>query len=102
MKTTQRIIKILAVTMSMSIVMPALAEAPVYDADAMSQDQDFVLPPDQTQYLPPPPPPDSGASFVPMQAQSTVTVAQSQEQAAPLLNLEQRMQRMEQQINNMQ
>ena len=90
--------------MCISIAAPAFAEAPVYDADAMPQDQSYGPPPDQAQYQPAVPPlgqEEGGGGFVPMQPQSSVTVSSPALAEAPApassLSLEQRLQRLEQQ-----
>lgn len=91
-----------------NIAAPAFAEAPVYDADSMPQDQDYAPPPDQAQYMPQSQPQlqgqEGGGGFVPMQVQPSVTVSSPapSQPATSTLSVEQRVQRMEQQLNNMQ
>lgn len=87
MKKSATFIKVIGVAISLVIVAPVFAEsAPVYDVDAMPQQ--FETSASDQQDLPPPPPPgQEGGAFAPVLSKGTV---------------EQRMQRMEQQINNMQ
>lgn len=94
-----RVVKIIGIAVCISSAMPIFAEsAPVYDADAIQQNPDDYGT-DQAQYLPPPPPPgQEGGGFVPMQQQPMVAAAPS----SPPLNMEQRVMRVEQQVNNMQ
>src|SRR5262249_11256952 len=111
MQKLSHIIKITVISMCISIALPVFAEsAPVYDADNnMQQSMDDAT--DQSQYLPPPPAPEqqeAGSAFVPAQptapAQPIVTVEQQAPvpPPAPTMSMEQRMQRMEQQMINMQ
>src|SRR5438105_4020358 len=83
-----RILKIVVLAACIGIVTPLFAEsAPVFDADALQAEDD------QTQDLPPPPPPESG--FMP---------ANQVEMGQPTMRLstDQRMQRLEQQLSNLQ
>lgn len=98
MHLTLRIVAIMGAAVLISIAAPVFAEsAPVFDADAMQQQFDGDV--DQNQDLPP----SSSASnrdetFVPVQQSSaspTVAAVQS-------TNVEQRLQRLEQQIDNLQ
>src|SRR5579872_3994545 len=101
MQTLQKTIGWLGMAMCLGIAMPVFAEsAPVYDADSMQQQVDNSSS-DQAQDLPPPPPPEQDSGYVPQQQASA---AQAQAPAAPTipLSMEQRMHRVEQQINNMQ
>lgn len=85
--------------MCIGIAAPAFAEsAPVYDADAMQQDSSYDVASDQSADLPPPPPPgqEGGNAFIPVQP--TISSVPS----GPPLSMEQRVQRVEQQVNNMQ
>lgn len=98
-----RVVKILSIAVCIGTAMPVFAEsAPVYDVDAIQQ-QNPDDGSDQAQYLPPPPPPgqDGGGGFVPMQQQPIAAAAPSESSSLPL-NMEQRVMRVEQQINNMQ
>jgi len=91
--------------MLLSIAAPVFAEsAPVFDADAMQQ-QDDGYSGDQGQSDVPPPPPPSSASnsansdsgFVPSQS-----MAQSSPPSTTSMSMEQRLRRIEQQVGNMQ
>lgn len=89
-------ITIFSIAMSTGIAMPVFAEsAPVYDADSMQQQFDNAG--DQGQDLPPPPPPNQEGTFVPVSQQQQVSGTPT----APM-SMEQRMKRVEQQINNIQ
>src|SRR5207253_10223541 len=99
MHTFSRLIKMAGVTMLISMVTPVFAESvPVYDADAM-QDDSVVATADQPQNLPPPPAPsqEAGSAFIPVQP--TISSAQ---QPTLSMSVDQRIQRLEQQLNNMQ
>lgn len=99
MQTLTNAFKLMTMTLCLAMVMPAFAEsAPVYDADSMQQD---MPPPDDgvsEQYLPPPPMQgqESAGTFVPVQP--------GMDSSPPVssLSMEQRVQRVEQQVNNMQ
>lgn len=96
MLTVSEKFKMVAVAMSIFIATPVFAEsAPVYDADSMPDNSGLS---DQAQYLPPPPGPqqETSSAFIPVQP----TVSSIPQQAQ--LNIDQRIQRVEQQINNMQ
>lgn len=104
MTKINRVIQLIGIAASLSVAMPVFAEsAPVYDVDSMQQDQ-FDGSPERGQYLPPPPPPaqeETGAAYVPGgSAQPVVQVQPS----APVVHMsaDQRLQRMEQQLRNMQ
>lgn len=102
MRTFSNISKILSIAMCMSIAMPVFAEsAPVYDADTMQQQFENSL--DQAQDLPSPPPPGQEGAYVPSQPdqQAPNIVVNNSSSLAPL-SMEQRVKRVEQQINNMQ
>ncbi|VVC75303.1 Outer membrane protein assembly factor BamD [Aquicella siphonis] len=84
----------MGMALCLSFAVPVFAEsAPVYDADTIQQEMPDEGVPDQ--YLPPPPPPgqESAGTFVPMGPA---------QQPASSLSMEQRVQRIEQQVNNMQ
>lgn len=105
MNNIQRLAMVLMVTMSAGIVTPLFAEsAPVYDADSSEQQQQFYSAPDQSQDYPPPPPPGQEPAFVPNQTQNQAesNVFAPAASSTPSLSVEQRMQRLERQINNMQ
>ncbi|MBX3709068.1 MAG: tol-pal system protein YbgF [Gammaproteobacteria bacterium] len=95
-----RVIKIIGIILFYSIVMPVFSEpAPVYDADTMQQEMEEGNI-DPSQYLPPPPPPpgqETEGVFVPSSPPPV-----SIEPPATSMNMSQRVQRLEQQINNMQ
>lgn len=94
MLTLSRLIKIVGVTMCISMVTPVFAEsAPVYDADSMQDDGTPVA-----DNLPPPPAPGQEASGTFIPVQPTIS---SVPPTTPM-TVDQRMQRIEQQINNMQ
>lgn len=102
MWTCLRVTKIIGIALFIFVAMPVFAEsAPVYDADAMQQEMENGTT-DQSQYLPLPPPPEQETSgaFVPptTPSQPTVSIEQSMASMSP----EQRLQRLEQQVNNMQ
>lgn len=101
-----RIVKNMVMAVCVSIAMPVFADpAPVYDADAIQQQDENIAMADQSQDLPPPPPPGQEGpqegAFVPNQA---VSVPPSMAPSAPSssLSMEQRVRRMEQQMNNLQ
>jgi tol-pal system protein YbgF len=104
MQTYTNAFKILAVAMLVNIATPVFAQsAPVYDVDSMQQDDGGIpaAPTDQAQDYPPPPPPErseAGGAFVPVQPNISSVPAPS----SPPLSMEQRVQRVEQQVNNMQ
>jgi tol-pal system protein YbgF len=99
MEIIARVIKSLGIAVCISIAMPAFADpAPVYDADAIQQDDNIGVA-DQSQDLPPPPPPGQEGAFVPNQA---VPPSVAPPQSSSSLSMEQRIRRMEQQVNNMQ
>jgi tol-pal system protein YbgF len=102
-KTLSGIVKIIGAAACISMTAPVFAEsAPVYDADAVQQDDSAG---DQGQYLPPPPAPeasaaqDAGSTFVPVQSNVASAAPATSPQS---LSMDQRMQRLEQQVNNMQ
>lgn len=98
-----RVATMIAVAMSIGIATPVFAEsAPVYDADSMPQQ--FDNGPDQSQDLPPPPAPSQEGAFVPNQlpAASSSNAMSSTESSPPSGSPEQRLRRVEQQIQNMQ
>jgi tol-pal system protein YbgF len=105
MTTFSRIVSVISIAMLMSVAMPIFAEsAPVYDADSMPQfdpgaDQGQQ---DQGQDLPPPPPPEQEGTFAPMQQQQTSSLPPSSGPMSESMNMDQRIRRVEQQINNMQ
>lgn len=97
----KKVLLVVAAALSMSAAVVAHAEsAPVYDADAMQQQNDYSI--DQGQDLPLPPPPGQEGAFVPPQpaagASKSPTVAIAQDNTA----VEQRMKKLEQQINTLQ
>lgn len=102
MHKLSRFVTIIGLAAGIQAAMPAFAEsAPVYDADSISQQYDNS---DSTQDLPPPPPPSQENTFVPVQPS-----ASAQPPAAPAAvgtptasgsSLDQRMKRIEQQLNN--
>lgn len=103
--------KVIGIVLALIIAMPIYAEsAPVYDAEDMSQmDAEF----DQNQAEVPPPPPGQESAppgqetFIPMHQQQAFNDASNLD-ATPIapastsLNMTQRMQRVEQQISNLQ
>lgn len=99
MQIFSRVVMLLSVTMMVNMMAPAFAEAPVYDADSLPQQfdpsSDQSADPDQ-QDLPPPPPPAQQGAYVPRQE----PIASSDSSAS--MSVEQRMRRVEQQMNNMQ
>ncbi len=103
MRKLTTFIKFVSVAVSLGIAVPAYAEsAPVYDVDSMPQQFDSSAA-DQPD-LPPPPPPGQ-ETFVPMQSNnqsSQQPVVYQGESSSPKGTVEQRMRRVEQQINNMQ
>jgi tol-pal system protein YbgF len=84
-----------------SVTVPLFAEsAPVYDADSMPQQFDGDSDQAQQQDVPPPPPSsDGGGAFVP--AQSSATPSSAPASSYPI-GMDQRLKRLEQQVNNMQ
>jgi tol-pal system protein YbgF len=106
MQIFSHIVKHVGLAILLCIALPVFAEsAPVFDADAMPQqfdnsqdqaDQADQGPSDQGQDLPPPPAPGQEGAYVPSQ------------QAVPMgpppasMTLDQRVRRVEQQVNNMQ
>lgn len=104
MLTLTRAVKTLGVAMCIGMAAPVFAEsAPVYDADSMQQDMGEESAPDQGQYLPPPPSiQESEGGFVPMQSSPSPAVVMSEQPPAASLSVEQRVRRVEQQVNNMQ
>src|SRR5262245_66134565 len=95
-----RILRMTSMVMCISIAMPVFAEsAPVCDADTMQEDSQG-MDQQQAQYLPPPPSPsqqqEAGSAFIPVT--SNVSSAPSERP----LSMDQRMQRVEQQMSNMQ
>jgi len=87
----------------------AFAEsAPVYDVDNMPQqfesnsDTSADMPSDNGQDLPPPPSPDQESTFAPLTSQTSPSSNASRTQDISRLTPDQRLHRLEQQINNMQ
>ena len=108
-KITKNVMKFVSIAMLTSIAIPVYAEsAPVYDVDSMPQQFDSGAADQQN--LPTPPAPEAD-TFVPVQpadqADTTMGVpaqaeASSPEPVVPHGSMEQRLRRVEQQINNMQ
>lgn len=97
MKSISRMVQIAGSAVLLSIALPIYAEsAPVYDVDALPQQYDTQ---DVQDYGPPPAPGQEG-TFVPMQQQSPQQAPSPR--MDPPLSTNQRLQRVEQQINNMQ
>lgn len=101
MKISRTVI-VLSMAIAMSIAIPAFAEsAPVYDADSSQFDESA----DQGQDLPPPPPPGQEGAYVPNQ-QQFVPMPEAKQQPpqrpAQPMSADQRLRRVEQQIENMQ
>ncbi|MFZ2315579.1 MAG: tol-pal system protein YbgF [Gammaproteobacteria bacterium] len=95
MKSISRMVQIAGTAMLLGIALPVYAEsAPVYDVDALPQQYDTQ---DVQQEDVPPPPPGQEGTFVPMQQQQAPSP-----RIAPPMSTNQRLQRVEQQINNMQ
>lgn len=94
------------IAMSLGIASPLYAEsAPVYDVDSMPQQYDSAA--GDQQDVPPPPPGQegSGGAYVPIQSQSQQPAFQAESASStpvPRGSIEQRMRRVEQQVNNMQ
>jgi tol-pal system protein YbgF len=94
MKSISRMVQIAGTAMLLGIALPVYAEsAPVYDVDALPQQYDTQDVDDV-----PPPPPGQEGTFVPMQQQQQAPAPR----IAPPMSTNQRLQRVEQQINNMQ
>lgn len=103
MSIISRIMLAFGMAVLLGTALPVFAEsAPVYDIDSGFDN----VPADQTQDLPPPPPPgQEGGAFVPPQQQDLVSSAPAPRRSlppAPSLSMDQRVQRMEQQIDNIQ
>ncbi len=99
MKSISRMVQIAGSAVLLGIALPIYAEsAPVYDVDAMPQQYDSQQQ-DSQDYDPPPPPGQEG-TFAPMQ-QQPLQQAPSPRMGPPL-STDQRLQRVEQQISNMQ
>jgi len=97
MLTFSGLIKWVGVAMCISIAAPVFAEsAPVYDADTLQQESTAS---DQADNLPPPPPPQQ-ETFIPVQPSIQPNVSSAQ--PSQPLSIYQRMQRIEQQVSNMQ
>lgn len=93
MTAFSRVVSILSIAMALCIAVPAFAEsAPVYDADSFPQQ--FDTGPDQDRDLPPPPPGQEGA-YVPNQGSDGMASTSGS-------SIDQRVKRVEQQVNNMQ
>jgi tol-pal system protein YbgF len=112
MQSITRVVKIVGIAVSLGIAIPVFAQsAPVYDADSMPQqfengpgpvDNGPGAGPDQAQDLPPPSP--SQDTFVPVQQQAPQQQPISMDAppaSAPHGSTDQRLRRMEQQINNL-
>ena len=85
------VMSMLGVAMCMSIAMPVFAEAPVFDADTMQQDDQLPMPPAPGQEAAMDgPPPSLGPAPVPIAAAPTTS------------STAQRLQRLEQQLANLQ
>lgn len=92
-----KLVQMAGVAMCISIVTPVFAEsAPVYDADATQDDGVAVAAAPAPDNYPPAPGQEASGTFVPMQP------AISSAQAAPPMSQAERLQRLEQQMNNMQ
>lgn len=96
MNSISRMVQIAGSAVLLSIALPIYAEAPVYDVESMPQQYDTQ---DLQDYGPPPAPGQEG-TFVPMQQQSPQQAPAPR--MDPPLSTNQRLQRVEQQINNMQ
>lgn len=107
MQTLSLVVKRMGIVILLGITLPAFAEsAPVFDADSMPQQYESPEPSDsassyptlsdQGQDLPPPPPPGQEGAYV------------TSQQAVPMgpppssMSLDQRVRRVEQQVNNIQ
>lgn len=97
MTTFSRVITIGGMALLFGIAIPVWAEsAPVYDADSMQQQFESSGDQGASELPPPPPPPEQENAFVPAQQPSTGSISTSS------MSADQRMRRMEQQINAMQ
>lgn len=97
MPTLSLIVKRASIVILMSITMSAYAEsAPVYDADSLPPQFETAPEPSMDQDLPPPPPPGQEGTFVPSGQPAAIG------QPTSSLSIDQRVKRVEQQINNMQ